>query len=130
MTTETDIAGRIRHDLFAELKYQTRKDARGAAVQGIQFPRRFVLKWVFGLTWRKTSVGILTASRCRFYSTENLFADAELWAKYDDETHRNMGRCLSYFVNNNNKMLPLSCVNPSQNNKLYMIDLSGSSLLA
>lgn len=129
MQEVNEIQRAIRHDRFAAIKYQTRKSTTGAAVQGIQFPRRFVLKWVFGVTWRKTSVGILTASRCRFYSTENLFADAELWAKYDDETHRNMGRCLSYFVNNN-KMLPLSCVNPSQNNKLYMIDLSGSSLLA
>lgn len=119
MPTETDITGRIRHDLFAELKYETRKGKKDT-VQGIQFPRRFVLKWSFDITWQYTSSGVLAAARYKPQSTEKLFANAEVWGKYGSEAHRDFGRCLALFVGR--EFLPLYCFNPHQNNLLYVVD--------
>lgn len=108
----------IRTDLFEAIKYKTLTGEKGP-VQGIQFPRRFVLRWMFEVTWKQTSAGVVAANPYRFYSTEELFDDAEVWAKYDSDMHRVFGRCLTYFTSNDNRMLPLSCVNPHQNNRLY-----------
>lgn len=119
MTATTDITARIRHDLFAELKYETRKGKKGT-VQGIQFPRRFVLKWNFDVTWKYTSAGVLVAARYKPHSTEKLFANAEVWGKHGSEAHRDFGRCLALFVDK--KLLPLYCFNPHQSNLLYVVD--------
>lgn len=108
----------IRTDLFRAINYETRPGKNGP-VQGIQFPRRFVLRWMFEVTWKHISAGLVAANPYRLHSTEELFDDAELWAKYDADMHRVFGRCLAYFTNDDNRMLPLSCVNPHQNNRLY-----------
>lgn len=108
----------IRTDLFEAIRYETRPGKNGP-VQGIRFPRRFVLRWMFEVTWKHVSAGVVAASPYRFHSTEELFNDAKLWAKYDADTHRVFGRCLAYFTNDDNRMLPLSCINRHQNNRLY-----------
>lgn len=108
----------IRHDLFRAIKYETRKGKKGT-VQGVQCLRRFVLKWICELTWNQTSVGVITANRGDFHSTEALFNDAEKWASLDVGIHRDAGRCLAYFAHH--KLLPLHCVNPHANNKLYRV---------
>ena len=110
----------IRHDLLAAIKWEQRPGTKGktGAVQGIQFPYRFVLKWAFDITWTCTSAGVLVAARYKPHSTEDLFSNAEVWCKYDSEMHRDFGRCLAYFVDK--KMLPLYCFNPHESNKLYV----------
>lgn len=108
----------IRTDRYLAIKYETRPGKNGP-VQGIQFPRRFVLRWMFEVTWEQVSAGVIAASPYRFHSTEQLFDDAELWAKYDADMHRVFGRCLAFFTNDTSRMLPLICVNPHQSNKLY-----------
>lgn len=106
----------IRTDLFHAIKFETRR-GKSVAVEGIQFPQRFVLQWMFDVTWKQVSAGVITATPYRLYSTEDLFDDSALWDRYDADMHRVFGRCLAYF--SNNKMLPLACVNPDRNNKLY-----------
>lgn len=108
----------IRTDLFDAIKYENRPGTNGN-VQGIQFPRRFVLRWMFEVTWGQVSAGVIAASPYRFYYTEQLFANVDLWAKYDADMHRVFGRCLAYFTNDNHKMLPLNCLNPHRSNRLY-----------
>jgi|ERR1035437_4616134 hypothetical protein len=120
MTTTTDITAGVRHDLFSAIKWEQRhgKKDKKSTVQGIQFPRRFVPKWNFDITWKHTSAGVLMAARYTPLSTEDLFNDAEVWGKYDSEAHRDFGRCLAFFVDKT--MLPLACFNPHESNKLYL----------
>jgi len=118
MTPSTDTSAAIRHDLFAAIKYEKRQGKKGT-VQGIQFPRRLVPEWKFDIAWKHTSAGILVVQRYKPHSTESLFNNAEIWADYDAEMHRDFGRCVAYFVDK--KMLPLSCFNPHQKNKEYLI---------
>lgn len=118
MTTETDITGRIRNDLFAELKYQSRKGKKSAAI-GLQLGPHFVFKWLVQESWNHFAASIPAASTCKFYSSEDLFNDAERWEALEKPFHIAIGRCLAYFVDK--KMLPLSCGNPYASNKLYLV---------
>lgn len=117
MQLENYIGNGVRDDLFEGIEYQARPGKGGKVILGIQHPHRFVMRWKFVETWNCVRRSIATADRDRFHSTEDLFNDSERWSKYDIDIRRDFGRCLAYFVKGG--MLPLFCVNPEANNKLY-----------
>ncbi len=108
----------IREDLFAAITYK-RLSGKTGPVYGIQCPRHFVLKWNFDVTWKYVTAGIHLVNRYKPHTTEDLFNNAEVWDSYGIEAHRDFGRSLAHFVNG--KMLPLSCFNPHESNKEYLI---------
>lgn len=125
MTTTTDIPKVIRHDLFGGIKYETRKGKKSAVI-GLQLGPHFVFKWVVQESWKHFAASIPTASTCKFYSSEDLFNDAERWEALEKPFHIAIGRCLAYFVDK--KMLPLSCGNPYARNKLYLVTSTNPQL--
>jgi hypothetical protein len=118
MESETSPIKGIRQDLFEAIKYK-RVSGKTGPVYGIQFPRRFVLKWNFDVTWKYVTAGIHVVNRYKPHTTEGLFNNVEVWDSCGIEAHRDFGRCLAHFVNG--KMLPLSCFNPHESNKEYLI---------
>jgi len=120
MTTETDIAARIRHDRFRAIQYEKR--GKKGATLGVELDGHFVFKWIFEDAWKYISAGVVTANRCKFHTSKDLFNNPEVWDGYGEKKkgiHIAIGRCLAYFVRQ--KFLPLSCVNPYASNKLYMV---------
>lgn len=116
-TIDTPVKG-IRTDLFEAIKYENPQGKKGGVV-GMQLGPQFVFRWIFQEAWKHISVGIVTANRCKFHSSKALFNDPETWVGHDKVIRIAMGRCLAYFVSN--KMLPLSCVNPYERNKRYLV---------
>lgn len=110
----------IRDDLFAAIRYETRKGTKGTVI-GLQLNGHFVFKWLVQEAWERVVASIRTASTCQFYSSEQLFNDAERWTALPRGFHIAIGRCLAYFADEHNRMLPLECVNPWDNNKLYRV---------
>lgn len=119
MTTETNVATGIRHDLFAAIKYEKRPGKRGDVI-GLQLDAQFVFKWLVVESWARFSASVVTASRCKFHSSEDLFNDAQRWGELEKPFHIAIGRCLAYFTRKP-VLLPLFCVNPHQSNKLYWV---------
>lgn len=118
MTTEIDLTTSIRHDLFAEIRYEKR--GKKVAVIGLKLDGHFVFKWIFQDAWKYISAGIVNADRDKLHSTESLFNNPTAWESYGEKrkgTHIAIGRCLAYFVRRN--MLPLERFNPHQTNALY-----------
>lgn len=119
MKYEIDIAAGIRADRFAAIAYDKLPGKKGTVV-GLQLGPHFVFKWIFLEAWNHISANIATANRSKFYKTESLFNDADVWAGFEIPIRIAIGRCLKYFVDNN--MLPLFCVNPHATGaKLYMV---------
>lgn len=118
MTNTTDITADIRHDLFAAIKFEKRQGGNGTT-RGLQLGPHFVFDWLVKDAWAHFAAGIPPANVVKFYSSEDLFNDAERWAALDKPFHIAIGRCLAFFVREG--MLPLFCVNPDANNKLYMV---------
>jgi hypothetical protein len=118
MEANNEIKRAIRHDLFAAIKFVKRPGKKGPVI-GLQLGRQFVFSWLVKEAWENFAASIPMASTCKFYSSEDLFNDAERWAALAKTLHFAIGRCLAYFVNN--KMLPLECVNPHESNKLYRV---------
>jgi len=114
--TETNNTPGIRTDLFAAIKYESRKCKSGTVI-GLELGGHFVFRWIFQEAWKHISAGIMTADRCKFHTAKSLFNDADAWAKFGANA---IGRCLRYFVDH--RMLPLSVVNPNETgSKLYAL---------
>lgn len=120
MNIETEMTRGIRGDLFAAIKYEKRSGRNGTVI-GLLLGRHFVFKWLVVEAWTHFSTSIVTANRYRFHSSEDLFNDAQRWAELEKPFHIGIGRCLALFANERNRMLPVSCVNPGQNNLLYQV---------
>lgn len=118
-TINTPVKG-IRADRFDAIQYERRPGKKGAVI-GLQLGPHFVFRWIFQEAWKHISAGVLTVNKGDFHSSEALFNDAETWAGHDIGTRIAIGRCLVYFEKN--KMLPVACVNPRGNNKLYRVIL-------
>src|SRR5665647_1640594 len=118
MTTETKLTTGIRHDLFAAIPYEKRSGPNGTVI-GLQLGPHFVFKWLVVEAWEHFAASIATANKGKFHSSEDLFNDAQRWAELEKPLHIAIGRCLALFANERNRMLPVSCVNPHQSNKLY-----------
>lgn len=116
----SNIAKNIRTDLYEKMIY-LRLPGKEGIVQGIQFPRHFVPKWKFDITWEYISKGILVVNPLAFHSTESLFNNAQVWTKFNPVDRRDFGRCLAYYARDDIRMLPLQCTNPTKNNKLYLV---------
>ena len=109
----------IRHDLFKAIKFEARAGKKGT-VTGVQLGAHFVHRWIFQAAWDHFCDSIPTASRCKFYSCEALFNDAEEWSGYERGIHIAIGRCLMYFCDH--AMLPVECVNRhATGTKLYRV---------
>jgi hypothetical protein len=106
---EIDIAAGIRHDLFDAIQFEERGGKNGALTEGVQLGKHFVLRWQFQAAWDHFCISVPTASRCKFYTCEALFNDAEKWSGYKRGTHIAIGRCLMYF--HDRPMLPVECAN-------------------
>lgn len=119
MKITKEINRAIRHDLFKGIKFEKRPGKKNGPVIGLQLGPQFVFSWLVKEAWENFAASIPTASTCKFYSSEDLFSDAERWAALATTLHVAIGRCLAYFVNN--EMLPLECVNPHESNKLYRV---------
>ena len=118
MTTNSNIADDIRHDLFAAIAYANRSGAK-RAVTGIDLDGHFVFRWLVQEAWNHISASVMTASPYKFHTSEDLFNDPDRWAELEKPFRIAVGRCLAYFVRK--KMLPLECANPWGNNKLYTV---------
>ena len=120
METIAERNTKIRDDLFAAIKYETRRAGKKTTVTGKQLGAHFVFAWIVKDAWDNISAGIAAADKYKFHSSEALFNNPTVWDDYDKPIHIAIGRCLAYFVAN--KMLPLACVNPGAgNNKLYRV---------
>jgi hypothetical protein len=75
----TDITTRIRHDMFRAIRYEKR--GKKGAMIGVQLGPHFVFKWLVQESWDHFAASIPTASRCKFLSSEDLFNDAQRWAR-------------------------------------------------
>ena len=108
----------VRDDLFIALKYETRPGKRGTVI-GRPLGQHFVFRWIFQESWQHFSASVETVNKGNFHSSEALFNDPERWAELKKSHHIAIGRCLAFFVRE--EMLPLACVNPHANNKLYRV---------
>lgn len=118
MTTKSNIAPDIRHDLFAAIPYEKRSGVKGP-VKGLDLDGHFVFGWLVQEVWDRVSVSVITASLYKFHTSEDLFNDPKRWADLEKPFHIAVGRCLAFFVRH--KMLPLECGNPGMRNKLYTV---------
>lgn len=119
MNNISTISGGIRNDLFESIEFKKGVDKKMNHVLGMKIGRHFVPKWIFQETWKHVCTGIAVADKYKLHSTEDLFNNEKVWKSHSDGIHRIIGVCLSYFVANN--MLPLTCANPHQTNKLYVL---------
>ncbi len=109
----------IRQDLFDAIKFDGGRYPSKNRSTGKQLGAHFVFAWIFEEAWAKISIGLTKANKYKFHSTQALFDDDETWLTYEKPIRIAFGRCLAYFVEND--MLPLACVNPWANNKLYRV---------
>jgi hypothetical protein len=119
MQINTERRNKIRDDLFNAIEYEVRSCGKRHTVTGKTLGGQFVFAWTFRDAWNFISAGIATADRYKFHSAKALFNNADVWTEHDKSIQIAIGRCLAYFVEK--KMLPLSCVNPHQSNKLYAV---------
>lgn len=124
MTSNSNIAAAIRHDLFAAIPYEKRRSANGSVV-GIELDGHFVFRWFVLEVWNHVCAGVTTVSPYRFHKTEDLFNDPVRWKDLDKQFHIAAGRCVAMFVRH--KMLPLQCVNPDMSNKLFALTVRTES---
>lgn len=119
MNSLTNVTTGIRHDLFAAIQYEKRQGKKGDVI-GLQLDAQFVFKWLVKEAWEHYAASIPNANKAKFFTSEDLFNDAERWARLDKPFHIAIGRCTAFFMRK--KMLPLSCINPHATDaKLYMV---------
>ena len=109
----------IRQDLFDAIKFDNGANPKKDSPTGKQLGPHFVFAWIFHEAWTKITQGLATANKYQFHTTRALFNDDATWLGYEVSIRIAFGRCLVYFVTN--KMLPLTCVNPHQDKKFYVI---------